>query len=110
MIGKYTLSVLACMLLCMLPATDQTQHLTNRQINENILFAPEHEAYRYGRKTDENGVGKAWFHRFGILHISDIHQCNDNLKEALEVAAPRVHAILNTGDGASVRTERNTTF
>lgn len=56
MIGKHTLSVLACMLLCMLPATAQTQHLTNRQINENILFAPEHEAYRYGRKTDENGI------------------------------------------------------
>lgn len=101
MIGKHTLSVLACMLLCMLPATAQTQHLTNRQINENILFAPEHEAYRYGRKTDENGVGKAWFHRFGILHISDVHQRNENLQEALEVAAGRVHAVLNTGDDAN---------
>ena len=75
--------------------------LTNRQINENILFAPEHEAYRYGRKTDENGVGKAWFHRFGILHISDVHQRNENLQEAIEVAAGRVHAVLNTGDDAN---------
>ncbi len=101
MIGKHTLSVLACMLLCMLPATAQTQHLTNRQVNEDVLFAPEFEAYKYGRRTDENGVGKAWFERFRIVHLSDIHQCNENLVEALEVAGPRVHAILNTGDDAN---------
>lgn len=101
MARNYTLSLLACTLLCVLPAVAQTQHLTNRQVNEDVLFAPEFEAYRYGRKTDENGVGKAWFERFRIVHLSDIHQCNENLVEALEVADARVHAILNTGDDAN---------
>lgn len=101
MIGKHTVSVLACMLLCMLQAAAQTQHLTYRQVNEDVLFAPEFEAYKYGRRTDENGVGKAWFERFRIVHLSDTHQCNENLVEALEVAGPRVHAILNTGDDAN---------
>lgn len=79
----------------------QDAGLTIRQINEDILFVPELEAYKYGRRNDENGVGKAWFHRFGILHISDVHQRNENLQEALEVAAGRVHAVLNTGDDAN---------
>jgi hypothetical protein len=65
--------------------------LTNRQINEQIFFAPELEAYKYGRRTDGNGVGKSWFHRFGILHISDVHQRNENLLEAIEVASGRVY-------------------
>lgn len=98
---KNKIFALVFMLICILPAAAQEQHLTHRQINEDILFSPEFEAYRYGRRNDENGVGKAWFERFRILHISDVHQCNDNLKEALEVAAPRVHAILNTGDDAN---------
>ena len=75
--------------------------LTNRQINELIFFAPELEAYKYGRRTDGNGVGKSWFHRFGILHISDVHQRNENLLEAIEVASGRVYAVLNTGDDAN---------
>ncbi len=79
----------------------QGQTLTHRQINEEILFAPEYEAYKYGRRVDADGVGKSWFERFRIVHLSDIHQCNDNLTEALEVAAPRVHAVLNTGDDAN---------
>lgn len=92
-----------CIILssCLCITNSHAQTLTYRQINEEILFAPEFEAYKYGRRTDENGVGKAWFERFRILHISDIHQCNENLAEALEVAAPRMHAVLNTGDDAN---------
>ena len=75
--------------------------LTNRQINEQIFFAPELEAYKYGRRTDGNGVGKSWFHRFGILHISDVHQRNENLLEAIEVASGKIYAVLNTGDDAN---------
>ena len=98
---RYILSVWLCMLIYALPSFAQTQHLTHRQVNEDLLFAPEFEAYKYGRRTDENGVGKAWFERFRIVHLSDIHQCNENLVEALEVAGPRVHAALNTGDDAN---------
>ena len=92
-----------CIILssCLCITNSHAQTLTYRQINEEILFAPEFEAYKYGRRTDDNGVGKAWFERFRILHISDIHQCNENLAEALEVAAPRMHAVLNTGDDAN---------
>ena len=89
------------LLTCCIALNAQEHKLTYRQINEDILFSPEFEAYRYGRRTDDNGVGKSWFERFRIFHISDIHQCNDNLQEALEVAAPRVHAVLNTGDDAN---------
>ncbi len=97
---KVILMSLACFLFtCNISA--QESPLTIRQINENILFAPEFDAYRYGRKNGSDGVGKAWFERFRILHISDTHQCNGHLEEALEVAAPRVHAILNTGDDAN---------
>lgn len=101
MIRKLAISFLACVILCLSPSAAQTQHLTNRQVNEDVLFAPEFEAYKYGRRTDENGVGKSWFERFRIVHLSDIHQCNENLVEALEVAGPRVHAVLNTGDDAN---------
>ena len=79
----------------------QETGLTNRQINEQIFFTPELEAYKYGRRTDGNGVGKSWFHRFGILHISDVHQRNENLLEAIEVATGKVYAVLNTGDDAN---------
>lgn len=92
-----------CVLLssCLCLTNSHAQTLTQRQINEEILFAPEFEAYKYGRVNDQNGVGKSWFERFRIFHISDTHQCNEHLQEALEVAAPRVHAVLNTGDDAN---------
>ena len=98
---KARILIFATILLsCMLSHAQETV-LTNRQINEQILFAPELEAYKYGRRTDGNGVGKSWFHRFGILHISDVHQRNENLLEAIEVASGRVYAVLNTGDDAN---------
>ena len=87
--------------LCFCSLKAQEQELSFRQINEDILFAPEFEGYKYGRRTDGNGVGRSWFERFRIIHISDTHQCNDNLVEALEVASSRVHAVLNTGDDAN---------
>lgn len=89
------------LVFCTYHAYSQETSLTLRQINEDILFAPEFEGYKYGRRTDGNGVGKSWFERFRIIHISDTHQCNDNLVEALEVASSRVHAVLNTGDDAN---------
>lgn len=89
------------LVFCTYHAYSQETSLTIRQINEDILFAPEFEGYKYGRRTDGNGVGKSWFERFRIIHISDTHQCNDNLVEALEVASSRVHAVLNTGDDAN---------
>ena len=87
--------------LCFCSLKAQEQELSFRQINEDILFAPEFEGHKYGRRTDGNGVGRSWFERFRIIHISDTHQCNDNLVEALEVASSRVHAVLNTGDDAN---------
>lgn len=89
------------LVFCTYHAYSQETSLTLRQINEDILFVPEFEGYKYGRRTDGNGVGKSWFERFRIIHISDTHQCNDNLVEALEVASSRVHAVLNTGDDAN---------
>ena len=49
-----------CIILssCLCITNSHAQTLTYRQINEEILFAPEFEAYKYGRRTDENGVGK----------------------------------------------------
>lgn len=92
---------LVFLMFCSMLSNAQETGMTLRHINENIFFMPELEAYRYGRITDENGVGKSWFHRFGILHISDVHQRNENLQEAIEVASGRVYAVLNTGDDAN---------
>lgn len=95
------LLVIIGMIICTCNVYSQSIELSHRQINEDILFAPEFEGYKYGRRTDGNGVGRSWFERFRIIHISDTHQCNDNLVEALEVASSRVHAVLNTGDDAN---------
>lgn len=98
---KNRLLILLGALVCTFPVFSQNQTLTPRQINEEIFFAPEFEAYKYGRRTDEHGVGKSWFERFRVLHISDTHQCNEHFQEALEIASDRVHAVLNTGDDAN---------
>lgn len=98
---KYFKLILSVCILCICCTHVYSQDITPRQINEEIFFAPEFEAYRYGRGTDENGVGKSWFERFRVFHISDTHQCNEHFQEALEVAASRVHAVLNTGDDAN---------
>ena len=44
------------LVFCTYHAYSQETSLTLRQINEDILFAPEFEGYKYGRRTDGNGV------------------------------------------------------
>lgn len=90
-----------CIILPFLQLNAQEKVVTDRIINEDILFSPEFEAYKYGRKNDSNGVGKSWFERFRIIHMTDAHQCNENIAEVLQVAGPRGHAVINTGDDAN---------
>ena len=56
---SHLLTICVILSSCLCITNSHAQTLTYRQINEEILFAPEFEAYKYGRRTDENGVGKA---------------------------------------------------
>lgn len=71
--------------------------VTNSSMNLKA-FEPEFFAYKRGRINDVNGVGTGWYERFRMFHISDTHQYNTLVLEALKVAQTKVHVIANTGD------------
>ena len=63
-----------------------------------IAFEPYYYAVRHGRRNDALGVGNAWYDRFRIMHITDVHRSADLLSEAISLASGRCDVIANTGD------------
>ena len=75
------------------PAFDQARF--ERKVAD---FEPSFYSVRVGRKNDEKGIGHGWYHRLKILHISDTHQYNAHIEEAVTLAQGRCDVICNTGD------------
>lgn len=65
------------------------------------LFNQEFQAYKYGRINDKNGVGRSWYRRFSLLHITDIHAGYDLLRQAFSINKGDFNVICNTGDNAN---------
>lgn len=89
----------AALLTCMI--LDAQQRTSTKAINDDVLFSPEFHSYSFGRKTNDLGEGEAWYKRFCILHMSDIHTSPGQLEEALEVAGGRMDVVVNCGDDAN---------
>ena len=77
-----------------------TQSLTNEAI-ENYLFDQQYHAYRTGRLNNENGVGKRWYHRFTLMHMTDLHANYNLIRQALRSNKGHFNVICNTGDDAN---------
>lgn len=76
----------------------------NNMINTKS-FEPEFYAYLHGRLNAPNGVGQSWYKRFCIIHISDVHQYNTLMKEAINLAQNKADVIINTGDDGNGNTQ-----
>ena len=77
-----------------------TQALTNEAI-ENYLFDQQYHAYQVGRLNHENGVGKRWYYRFSLMHITDVHANYDLIRQAFRSNKGHFDVICNTGDDAN---------
>ena len=78
----------------------ETQALTNEAI-ENYLFDQQYHAYQVGRLNHENGVGKRWYYRFSLMHITDVHANYDLIRQAFRSNKGHFDVICNTGDDAN---------
>ena len=72
---------IAALIACL--SLNAQQRVSTRDINDDVLFSPEFHAYNFGRKTNEAGEGVAWYRRFSILHMTDIHTSPGQLEEAV---------------------------
>lgn len=72
-----------------------------REQRRMLLFEPEFYAYKTGRLNYGSGLGKSWYTRFRIFHVSDVHQYNDLLGEAVRSAQIKANVIINTGDDST---------
>ena len=77
-----------------------TLNTTNEAI-ENYLFDQQFHAYQVGRLNKENGVGKRWYYRFSLMHITDVHGNNDLIRQAFRSNKGHIDVICNTGDDAN---------
>ena len=68
---------------------------------ETYLFNQEYQAYRCGRLNSENGVGRSWYKRFTLMHITDVHASYDLLRQAFRLNRGDFNVICNTGDNAN---------
>ena len=78
----------------------KTQALTNEVI-ENYLFDQQYHAYQVGRLNHENGVGKRWYYRFSLMHITDVHANYELIRQAFRSNKGHFDVICNTGDDAN---------
>ena len=78
----------------------KTQVLTNEAI-ENYLFDQQYHAYQVGRLNHENGVGKRWYYRFSLMHITDVHANYNLIRQAFRSNKGHFDVICNTGDDAN---------
>lgn len=70
----------------------------------NMAFDELYYAYYRGRINNVHGEGTGWYKRLHLLHISDTHQGNSQLGEAIRAAQSRCDVMLNTGDDANSAT------
>ena len=82
-------------------ATAQENHIPTNEAIETYLFNQEYQAYRHGRLNHTNGVGKSWYNRFTLMHITDVHASFDLLRQAFRTDNGNFNAICNTGDNAN---------
>lgn len=68
---------------------------------ETYLFGQEYRAYRCGRLNRADGVGKSWYKRFTLMHITDVHASFDLLRQAFRAGSGDLNVICNTGDDAN---------
>ena len=78
----------------------EIQALTNEAI-ENYLFDQQYHAYQVGRLNNELGVGKRWYYRFTLMHITDVHGNYDLIRQAFRSNKGHFNVICNTGDDAN---------
>ena len=101
---KHRILTIALTLICLISGNhiyaQKTQALTNEAI-ENYLFDQQYHAYRTGRLNNENGVGKRWYHRFTLMHITDVHANYDLIRQAFRSNKGHFDVICNTGDDAN---------
>ncbi len=81
------------------PATAQPAGgvLSDAEINRGA-FLPEALSYMRGRSNNASGAGTAWYERFRLMHVSDVHTKTDLLREVGSVASQWCDAVVNTGD------------
>ena len=101
---KHRILTITLTLICLISGNhiyaQKTQALTNEAI-ENYLFDQQYHAYRTGRLNNENGVGKRWYHRFTLMHITDVHANYDLIRQAFRSNKGHFDVICNTGDDAN---------
>ena len=54
-----------------------------------------------GRLNNENGVGKRWYYRFSLMHITDVHANYELIRQAFRSNKGHFDVICNTGDDAN---------
>lgn len=96
----FVLIMLSAAILCGDAHAQQMAAPTTEQMNE-YLFKQEFQAYKYGRLNDKNGVGRSWYRRFSLMHITDVHASYDLLRQAFRANSGDMHVICNTGDDAN---------
>lgn len=64
-------------------------------------FERDFHALQFGRINDWTGVGKSWYKRFCVFHVTDVHGNNDLLHDVVAVAQGKADAVIGTGDDAS---------
>ena len=79
---------------------ENTTILDNKIFNTK-LFEPEFYAHLHGRLNSPSGVGQSWYKRFCIVHISDVHQYNNLMEEAISLSQKKADVIINTGDNGN---------
>lgn len=72
--------------------------ILDNKIFNTKLFEPEFYAHLHGRLNSPSGVGQSWYKRFCIVHISDVHQYNNLMEEAISLSQKKADVIINTGD------------
>ena len=101
---KHRILTIAFALSCLISGNDiyaqETQALTNEAI-ENYLFNQQYHAYQVGRLNKENGVGKRWYYRFRLMHITDVHANYELIRQAFRTNKGHLDVICNTGDDAN---------
>jgi hypothetical protein len=101
---KHRILTIAITLACLISENNiyaqETQALTNEAI-ENYLFNQQYHAYQVGRLNKENGVGKRWYYRFRLMHITDVHANYELIRQAFRSNQGHLDVICNTGDDAN---------
>lgn len=101
---KHRILYIAVALMCIVLSEDiyaQKAQVPANEAIETYLFNQEYQAYRCGRLNSENGVGRSWYKRFTLMHITDVHASYDLLRQAFRLNRGDFDVICNTGDNAN---------